>query len=531
MSYTFQYETIVNKSFLITTLENSKELINYQMQMLANNNIPNILPVVKRQKNDDVQLCYNVTSKVSLKQAYSRSKISRDGFIKLIEGIILLMNELEEYQLVSTGLVFDSDYIFVKAGSFDPEFVYMPIHSEDLGIKPLKDFLLNLILQSKVEITNDNFIQIILDTLNSSDVSLKKLQETIRDLNKGSITSRSDGKLQHHDIQSLKKPDDVRYISDAENVPKPVITPKTEPIAAGFHKNIPEKVPERGGSKVKKKSKDEKAQHPKKNLFMFVQLGLLAVIVALSLSGIINNDDGSVNLRYLMGIVIPVAGFDFILYREWFINQGKGENKKSKTKIKKDGKSTVKNPASNIAIPGRKSSERHDTNERISPISPVASIASTEPPEYTEPDDINPINIYKKEGISEKAFYNSIQETHDTDDAGDTGDTEVFEETGATNPYLEYYENGLMMKIQLNKSIVVVGRMKNQVDYAISNKKVGKIHAEFITETDGIYVKDYNSTNGTYINGSTQRISGNTPYHISNGDKIALADVELTLRC
>ena len=45
--HTFQYETIGNKSFLISTLENSKVLINYQLQMIINNEIPNILPVIK----------------------------------------------------------------------------------------------------------------------------------------------------------------------------------------------------------------------------------------------------------------------------------------------------------------------------------------------------------------------------------------------------------------------------------------------------------------------------------------------------
>jgi hypothetical protein len=446
--HTFQYETIGNKSFLISTLENSKVLINYQLQMIINNEIPNILPVIKRQKNDDVQLCYNVTSQVSLKQAYSRNKISRDGFIKIIEGTILLLNELEEYQLVSTGLVLDDDFIFVKMGSFQPNFVYMPTYSEDLGIKPVKDFLLRLILHSKVEITNDNFIQVILDTLNSPDLTVKKLEDTIKNLNsKNSVASLPEGlKRERLPIESKVE---NKIISEMpvhkevspENIA--VVPPK---------KHIPKKVPN--------KNITEKPNNPKKNQFLFVQLGLLAIIVALSLTGIINNDDGSVNFQYLMGIIIPIAGFDFILYREWFVNN---KDKKSKVKIKNE-KPSEKAPISGVAIPEKKSSMQHEF------VRAAAPIPSAVP---SEPIEIPAINIYYKENIAKKDSGARSEED-------DMELTEVFEEESISTAYLEYYENGLIMKILFNKPNVVVGRMKSQVDYVINNKKVGKVHAEFI---------------------------------------------------
>ncbi|MCL1873938.1 MAG: FHA domain-containing protein, partial [Clostridiales bacterium] len=96
---------------------------------------------------------------------------------------------------------------------------------------------------------------------------------------------------------------------------------------------------------------------------------------------------------------------------------------------------------------------------------------------------------------------------------------------------LEYYENGLLMKIKLYKPRVIVGRLASQVDQIIRNNKIGKVHAEFIIDDGNYYVKDNNSTNGTYINGSGKRIPGNTPYQIYNGDRVTLANTELTLRC
>ena len=98
--------------------------------------------------------------------------------------------------------------------------------------------------------------------------------------------------------------------------------------------------------------------------------------------------------------------------------------------------------------------------------------------------------------------------------------------------YLEYFENGMLTRIPLDpKKGLVVGRLRSEVDFAVRSPRVGKIHARFFCRDGKYYVTDINSKNGTYINGSGQRIESNTPWPLKDKDRIKLADCEFTIRC
>jgi len=187
MQYT--YETVGNSSYLVATFPGGKDIINYQLQMLVNNDIKNIIKANKRQKNDDVLISYNITSRIALSQIDTKNKIPKLGLINIIEGALSALEDIEEYQLVSSGLVFDEDYIFVKPGSYEPSFVYIPASTDDCGIEPLKNFVLSLLMGSKVEMTNDNFVQTLLDTLNNPALSSKDLHKLCTEYKTGKSTA------------------------------------------------------------------------------------------------------------------------------------------------------------------------------------------------------------------------------------------------------------------------------------------------------------------------------------------------------
>lgn len=112
------------------------------------------------------------------------------------------------------------------------------------------------------------------------------------------------------------------------------------------------------------------------------------------------------------------------------------------------------------------------------------------------------------------------------------GETELWDSAeDGMEAYLEYYENGLMTRIVLNKPSTLVGRLQGQVDFAVTDPKVGKVHAEFINQDGKIYVKDLNSKNGTYLNGALQRLNSNMMYPLKDSDRIALAKSEFVLHC
>ena len=71
----------------------------------------------------------------------------------------------------------------------------------------------------------------------------------------------------------------------------------------------------------------------------------------------------------------------------------------------------------------------------------------------------------------------------------------------------------------LEKTEVTLGRdLAN--DIPVPDQEISRRHARFVTRTDGVYIEDLGSTNGTILNGV--RIS--SPQRLNNGDLITLAE-------
>ena len=150
---------------------------------------------------------------------------------------------------------------------------------------------------------------------------------------------------------------------------------------------------------------------------------------------------------------------------------------------------------------------------KVEPVQPAPQIhaAPTPAPVYTAPSQVQ-IPTYGSDTIIE-------------------GETEIWDgDQGGMAAYLEYYENGMMSRIPLDKPSTLLGRLSGQVDFAVSNPKVGKVHAEIINQNGQIFIKDLSSKNGTYVNGASSRINSNVLHPLNANDKFKLADSEFTLR-
>lgn len=541
MNNIFSYETVGNSSYLVATFANGQGLINYQAQMLINNDIKNIVKANKRQKNEDIQMFYNITSKVSLKQSTEISKISKLNLISIIEGALTALEDIEEYQLASSGVIFDEEYIFIKPGSFEPNFIYVPNSTEDVSIAPLKKFVLKLIMESKVEVSNDNFIQVMLDALNNHELTVKELRDIcIKYKSQGGTAKRTPVK-EATPVSNSQPVGNSSANAPVNNINIPVSNNNAvEQQGNGPKINIPGmnnssnnqqaqpgSIPRKKDKKIKGE-KPEKEKNPKKLIFELLQLVALAIIVGLSMSGILNDANGKLNLTYLFVVVLVVGTADFILYRELFVNNKNEDSKVEKKKKEKTAPKKENGPAIPkkvpTAIPGKPpvmgSKENND----------VKVPASNAPVQNQVNSSVNSqeVNYSTVQPVMQQPIV-PVYPTEISD--FESEDTVVLDDNNSGVAYLEYYENGLATRININKEYIVVGKLRGQCDFVITNNKISKMHAEFINRNGEYFVKDYNSTNGTYINGSNQRIQSNTEYPIFNGDRITLANVDLTFRC
>lgn len=90
-----------------------------------------------------------------------------------------------------------------------------------------------------------------------------------------------------------------------------------------------------------------------------------------------------------------------------------------------------------------------------------------------------------------------------------------------------YYQHEKQRRklFQVHGSFCTVGSSRNN-DLTVSTPKIGKRHAEFKQEADGIYLRDLGSLGGCWVN--RERIECSGP--LSELDEVILGDVHITLR-
>lgn len=104
---------------------------------------------------------------------------------------------------------------------------------------------------------------------------------------------------------------------------------------------------------------------------------------------------------------------------------------------------------------------------------------------------------------------------------GDDDGTALLENNEPVFPYLiriNTYE-----KVKVNKPVFRIGKENSYVDYFVmSNNAVSRIHADIITENNQYFIKDNNSTNHTFVNGTMIPVNQNV--EIFDGDALMLAN-------
>lgn len=92
-----------------------------------------------------------------------------------------------------------------------------------------------------------------------------------------------------------------------------------------------------------------------------------------------------------------------------------------------------------------------------------------------------------------------------------------------TYPYL--IRKSSFDRTDINKPVFRIGKERSYVDYFVANNNaISRIHADIITMNNCYFVKDENSTNGTYVNGN--RLSPNEEVQVFDGDIITFANEE-----
>lgn len=108
-------------------------------------------------------------------------------------------------------------------------------------------------------------------------------------------------------------------------------------------------------------------------------------------------------------------------------------------------------------------------------------------------------------------------------------DRVYFEAGGAATEGFTFPASSPARSVELTGTSALIGRRSSskgitpEIDLASTpaDPGVSREHARLLAQPDGSWaVADEGSTNGTYVNGSSQRIPANAPVQLANGDRV-----------
>lgn len=96
-------------------------------------------------------------------------------------------------------------------------------------------------------------------------------------------------------------------------------------------------------------------------------------------------------------------------------------------------------------------------------------------------------------------------------------------------PYAILQRKSPSESITINKLLFTIGKEKKKVDYCVSdNTSVSRVHAVIQCKDGAFYIKDFNTTNGTFVNDI--RMGKGQEIKLKNGDNIKLSNVEFEFK-
>ncbi|MCD8366245.1 MAG: FHA domain-containing protein [Clostridiales bacterium] len=110
------------------------------------------------------------------------------------------------------------------------------------------------------------------------------------------------------------------------------------------------------------------------------------------------------------------------------------------------------------------------------------------------------------------------------------GRTEHFAEEDIVKTWeLVYKGDGLEPDFPMTDFPFLIGTDSQRVIGVLQSRVVSRVHAGFSLKGEKLFLEDYNSTNGTYLN--RKLIPMNTPMEVHEGDRIAFATEEYAVSC
>lgn len=184
LDFGYSYDNDAAGSYLVLKVNNDTKLLNHQVEILCQNPNSSFVPFHVKRENENVFICYNITSKISLSQYIERKNLKKKELLDLLRNIVKNLMLHSNYLLDLSGFIIHSDFIFVNPATAEVLLLYVPVSCSRNSKEILRSFFKDIVVNSSSsdDDARDNYLQRILNYLKSDTFSLIEFNRLIVDL-------------------------------------------------------------------------------------------------------------------------------------------------------------------------------------------------------------------------------------------------------------------------------------------------------------------------------------------------------------
>lgn len=474
MELKVHYKRQMDRNYMVIKGEEGILQPNYEMRMLAENNIQGFMKLSIMQVDCHLEYCYDISSMQPFSRMYQKRKLGLKEVQTLFVSLKREMELMTPYLLEGYHLILQPDYIYIQPQTFQVYFCY---HTE---------------IMSDFQQALRELIQFVLENLNHEDQNgIVAVYQMYQRSLEASITIEELLKILFENYETEEEQiEEEQSVQESGNVWKGEIVDSIKEN----HSNEVEDIKLENNNKImdytsnfhlpSKKTLLWEGKKKKQRVGILIA-SIILFVIALFL--IVSNEIWKETEVFFIFLGILAVG---LLYNIWNIQQIKQEEM--------------------VTYQG--------VQEKTSGLF-VVSYENTSAKNRIEEEYIleNSESVNQNEKIDREANLDDSQEVL----LGNTGPLQERQNHAfiSDNP-------GLWGHIQMSQYPYVIGRIPDSCNGIINFQEISRLHAEIQKKENEMWIMDLNSLNGTYVNG--ERLEANTPMAIKTGDKIRFAQISYT---